>query len=391
MSKSIGSCSYFPQCRGCSLWDMSYQEQQGLKQRRLAALLSEKALPVPEIGFISLGERELRHRVDFTLQFDPARGRHIFGFYDQNKTLLQIETCLQLAPGLQEVYREFRSFHFYAGEIPLRKGSVRLRIGPAGHKGCWLDFANADLKALLDDGRLLNSLLAAGFEVEAGQKGKRVVRRGDGTLKLVEPRPGPWFETPGPDGERLPLHGLISDFTQPSWHTAAALVETVAGWLGEISAARNGRPVRILEFGPGLGQFTLNFLRVGFAVTACEVDLRAVAHLRENADRLGLGEKLRLLTGDFHRRSLEADNEGFDVAFVNPARSGLKGFTREITAGGADYLIYVSCFPESMAEDLQALSADYRLTQTRIADQFPQTEHFETLVFLERIRSESKS
>jgi len=47
-------------------------------------------------------------------------------------------------------------------------------------------------------------------------------------------------------------------------------------------------------------------------------------------------------------------------------------------------IIYVSCFPESLVEDLSELLVDYDLTKAFVVDQFPQTHHYEALVLLQR-------
>lgn len=48
-------------------------------------------------------------------------------------------------------------------------------------------------------------------------------------------------------------------------------------------------------------------------------------------------------------------------------------------------MIYLSCGPESLAEDLRRLTAGgYRLVSAQPYDMFPNTEHVETVVLLRR-------
>lgn len=372
-------CSYFPQCQGCKYWDISYAEQEILKIKDLNALFLQYGSSLPEIQFLSAGEHGLRRRVDFTLQYNSDKQKHSFGFYDQNKNLLHINKCLQLSPELQQAYEEFITFDFSYSGTTIKKGSVRLRVSPDGKKGCWLDFSNIEIKELLQDQTLLRGLLSAGYIVEIGQKGKRLSIVQD-QLKLTDPQPYPWFQTYGPDDDTpIPMKGLISDFTQPSWDTARLLVSTVADWLRSLPAEKS----EILEFGCGLGQFTLSFLRSGYRVTACEIDQSSADNMALSAKELNLDKNLTLQVADFHKKTL-SDSTKHSIAFVNPARSGLKGFTQQILECKSDYIIYVSCFPESMAEDIHKLKEFYKIEDIKIIDQFPQTRHYECAVLLQK-------
>ena len=368
----MNTCPYFPRCTGCSHRDLSYDDQRHLKVARLQNLFSEANVVAPEPEFISCGQQGLRHRMDFTIQFNEATDKFDFGFYDQDRGLLDISECRQLAPELQSVFAEFRAFKFFHGQAPLKKGSVRLRVGPGGIKGCWLDFSNLDIKEFLADQTLLLSLLHAGYFVEIGQKGKKLIQEGS-LLKLSDPSPQIWFATQG-----LAMLGLISDFTQPSWITGNALVAQVDTWLKGLDEESN-----ILEFGAGLGQFTLPFLKKGLHVRAFELSESAVSSLRASARLHQLEKHLSVFIGDFHRQ-VPAKAKA-DLAFVNPARSGLKNFNTALLETAPEKIIYVSCFPESMIEDAKVLSGKYKIESVKIIDQFPQTSHFESCMLLKKI------
>lgn len=371
-------CQYFPKCTGCNSWNDSNLQQKTNKLSYLQSLLKDNDLILkkrPE--FISCGEFGLRHRVDFTIEYNEKAKQHKVGFYDLDKNLINIERCLQLSPELQKIYSEFIQFKFFFADTPIKKGSVRLRTGPNGKKGCWLDFSNLDIKYLLEDQKLLNDILNAGFIVEIGQKGKKLNYH-NGLMKLGEPVADEWFKTTDYNNQGLILKSLISDFTQPSWISAEALVKVVLDYIHNIDTIKS-----VLEFGAGIGQFTLSFLAEGLSVDACEINESAIAQLYANAKTYGLEKKLRIHQGDYHKKP--APNNKFNLIFVNPGRAGLKNFTDEIITTQTDYLIYVSCFPESMANDLAKLAKHFELCNIKIVDQFPQTKHFETCAFLKRL------
>ena len=376
-------CTYSASCSGCSKWGTPYSDQITNKIRRLKGLLNEKDLIYePEIQFLSCGESGLRNRADFTLEFDEKTGRHIVGFYDVTKKLMQIDVCLQMNPELQKAYSEFIEFRFFHGIQPVRKGSVRLRVGPAGLKGCWLDFSNMDIKHLLEDQKVLIEILNKGFIVEVGQKGKQLVRENN-VLKLKDPVARNWMKTRDHNGRDLQLNCLISDFTQPSWLTGGAMVTQVLHWTSALK-----KVTHVLEFGPGIGQFTLGFLTAGYKIAAFEISKAASEQLAANAITHGLENNLQVNIGDFHRLQVKTEELRQQLIFVNPARSGLKNFTDEILKINPQHLIYVSCFPESMCDDLVKLKDSFRLRNIIIIDQFPQTEHFEVCLLLENYTKE---
>lgn len=365
------SCKFFQKCGGCDHWDQDYDMQKQNKVERLRQILNENAETFSEKDFISVGPYGLRHRFDFTVE--SLGETQSMGLYGENRQLIDLDHCLQLAPELQNIFSTFRTIAMRTTSHGLiRKASVRLRIGPNAQKGVWLDLANVDIKALLDDATYLNELLAKGFEVEIGQKGKKLIRR-DGVLKLGDPQALPWFRS-----KDFTLKSLISDFTQPSWLSGDALVDVVLNWVKELSIQT------AIEFGPGVGQFTLPLLQKNIQVQAFENNPKATEVLQQNAKAYSLEKNLQIFLGDFQNKNTTLTQK-FDLAFVNPPRSGLKNFVETVIATEAPYCIYISCFPESMQVDLDRLKqAGYHIQSAKIVDQFPQTSHFESCILLKR-------
>ena len=391
------TCRYFPDCRGCDNWLRTDEEQKKNKLDDLTQRLQLAHLPFEKINYTLIQSQQLRHRFDFTISLNPTTPDSpvtpIFqlGLYDRHRNIIDLEECLQLSPELQKIFSEFRTItqqmHWNNPQAPrIKKGSARLRVGPSGLKGLWLDFANQDIKNLLEDGLWIKQLIKAGFCLEIGQKGKSVQIM-EQQLKLAQPEIKTWFNTSNYLDEAQPIQGLISDFTQPSWLSGQALVRVINSWIKKIKTHQtistlNRKPVA-LEFGPGLGPFTLPLLSWGFSVHAYEFQQRLAQGLQHNARLNHLEQDLHLHVGDFQNQTLP---EAFpaEMILVNPPRSGLKQFTQSIIQRRARFCFYISCFPESMVEDLKPLTAaGYRIKELSIIDQFPKTNHYETCAFLE--------
>ena len=69
---------------------------------------------------------------------------------------------------------------------------------------------------------------------------------------------------------------------------------------------------------------------------------------------------------------------------VDPPRAGLDENTLELVAG-FDTIIYISCNPNTLAENLSTLSNTHSVKQFALFDQFPYTDHCECGMILQRL------
>ncbi len=184
-------------------------------------------------------------------------------------------------------------------------------------------------------------------------------------------------------GERLVASA--TSFIQGNALLHEALAEEV---LLQCTQRASGKaPARFVELYSGIGFFTLPLARRGLSGVAIEGDRVAVADLRRNLAKAGLGRRVGILTGRIERRGDLAKRFGeADLLLVDPPRTGLEGRVRDaIASAGPTRLVYVSCDPPTLARDLRILiAAGYSLESIRALDLFPQTPHVETVVRLER-------
>jgi 23S rRNA (uracil1939-C5)-methyltransferase len=80
----------------------------------------------------------------------------------------------------------------------------------------------------------------------------------------------------------------------------------------------------------------------------------------------------------------------FDLVLLDPPRSGGGPVLAHIAATGARRVLYVSCNPETLAQDARVLVTEhgYELAAAGAMDMFPQTTHIEAMALFER-REES--
>ncbi len=75
----------------------------------------------------------------------------------------------------------------------------------------------------------------------------------------------------------------------------------------------------------------------------------------------------------------------FDTVILDPPRRGLTDPVREaLRHAPVKRFIYVSCNPESLARDIEALQPVWRLISLQGVDMFPHTGHIEAVAVLDR-------
>jgi len=340
-----------PACNGCQLWSIPYSEQLESKKNDLKNKLNTHIA----IEVKTAGDRGHRTRFDFTVE------NQIIGLYSTEKQLIPLSTCWQLTPELKKAYDELKNRSF-----PFKKGSLRLRVSPENKWGLWLDLANIDIKQLLIEKNFLIEL-SKKFSIEIGQRKKTLDPNSFNSeqLKLTDPVPDTWFQA-----LNQPLYCAISSFTQPSWQTGDLLIQTVLEWI----APESLKTQSVYEYGCGIGPFTTQLLKAGATVYAFENDSFAIECLKLNTQ--SYSQRLRI--------NIESQ-DSIPVALVNPPRSGLATFTDILLKKNPEFIIYVSCFPETLQKDLMKLSNHYEMKKVTLVDQFPQTHHYEACVLLQRI------
>ena len=101
----------------------------------------------------------------------------------------------------------------------------------------------------------------------------------------------------------------------------------------------------------------------------------------------------RSATSSFHSADLYGDIElapwrrdQYDKALIDPPRSGALEVLDLLAESGARRLVYVSCYPSTLARDAERLvhGLGYRLVAAGAMDMFPHTAHLESMALFER-------
>lgn len=326
-----------------------------------------------EVQFRYTPISRVRDRADLVWE-DGRLG--LFGV-EGSSTIIDIASCPMMTDELERFLKDFRK----KAPPGVKKGSVRLRVSPSGERGVWLDFANVDVKSLLDDKEYLRWLSALAF-VEIGQRRKALVWREDlAQWKLTDPVLKPWFETYDKEGLPIPLYGPVGGFSQAGFASNRALV-TVASEMALSTGENNW-----LELFSGNGSFTLALASHGLQVEAFEIDDLALQGLALSlAEAPALRDRIRFSRADVYSQEKALPPFAGRGLLVDPPRSGLRQILDRLRIGDQpSFLLYVSCHSESFASDSRELMAlGYRVLNLAAVDQFPHSRHCEWVALFTR-------
>lgn len=361
-------CLYEKICSGCSWIEKPINEQIESKKQNFWTQWDQAHLPRPETSdFVLIDENGLRDRVDLVLD------NGLLSLYQKGtRSTFAMESCPAMSPELESWFKDFKKLN-----IPITRGSLRLRVSPTGERAVWLDFANEDIKFLFEEKTALLNLFSAAY-VEIGQRRKKLVNDGD-RLRLKDPEYHLWTETSAA-GNKIPLYSLVASFSQTGHRANQRLVQEIEKF-ANLSKAKTW-----VEFGAGTGNLTFPVSGGKRKVLALEYDELSLRGLEKTlASQTAFQSLITLGSGDYQKKK-RIDFSNFEGILVNPPRSGLVNFLDplnelEVNQRPKDF-IYMSCYQDSFLIDSKNLvSSGYKPKQITLIDQFPQTPHCEILSY----------
>ncbi|MBY5993993.1 tRNA (uridine(54)-C5)-methyltransferase TrmA [Ferrimonas balearica] len=196
--------------------------------------------------------------------------------------------------------------------------------------------------------------------------------------------------------EVLTVHGrpyhyrqIENSFTQPNGKVAEQMLE----WAVDVTRDSSGD---LLELYCGNGNFSVALAQNFRKVLATELAKPSVEAAQYNIAKNGVDNLtiLRMSAEDFtdaingvrafrRLKGIELGDYDCNTIFVDPPRSGLDPATEKMVQG-YDRILYISCNPDTLLENLNTLGQTHKITRLALFDQFPYTHHMEAGVLLER-------
>ena len=181
-----------------------------------------------------------------------------------------------------------------------------------------------------------------------------------------------------------------ASFTQPNAQVNQKMLAWASDCLANISDD-------LVELYCGNGNFTAVLAQHFNKVLATEISKVSVNSANTNfaANNIDNVTIARLSSEEFtqalnkeraFRRLAEVnlDSFNFSTIFVDPPRAGLDSGTEKLVTE-IDHILYISCNPQTLAENLKQITKTHRVVKAALFDQFPWTHHIESGVLLKRI------
>ena len=187
----------------------------------------------------------------------------------------------------------------------------------------------------------------------------------------------------------LTYQQVENSFTQPNAKVAEKMLE----WAVECTQGNQGD---LLELYCGNGNFSLALATNFKRVLATEIAKPSVESAQFNiaANNIDNVTIIRMSAEEF-TQAMQGEREfsrlkGIDLSsyqcntiFVDPPRAGLDDETVKMVQA-YDNILYISCNPDTLADNLAVLNQTHQITRFALFDQFPYTHHMESGVYLQR-------
>ena len=191
------------------------------------------------------------------------------------------------------------------------------------------------------------------------------------------------------DGKNYIYQQVENSFTQPN----AAVNEQMLLWAQQATQNDGGD---LIELYCGNGNFSIalaeNFERVlgteisKTSVRSAQINITKNAMTNIDIVRMSSEEFSQAMNGERQFRRLEGFDltaYNYDTVLVDPPRAGLDKDSIQLISR-FNKIIYISCNPETLKENLKQLVRTHTIDNFALFDQFPYTDHVETGVILTR-------
>ncbi len=357
-------CRYFGECGSCNNYVGGYEAQ---LERKISSI-KELFNPIYSGDFevFTSSHSRFRYRIEFKIYHDGGEISYAMGNASKDGHIL-IKACEIVHSRIYEL-------------MPKLLDAIRAR--GISHRLFGVDFlTNGDevLVSMLYHRKLDDSWIELAKEIESELGIKIIGRSRKQKIVLSEDF---IIQTIDIDGRNYRYKYIENSFTQPNIGVNRHMIE----WTLKNA---DGIGSDLLELYCGAGNFTLAFASKFDRVLATEVSKSSIVAARYNCEinnienidfiRLSAQELIEALDGvrEFNRlRDIDINSFNLKTIFVDPPRSGI-GYDGAIFASRFDNIIYISCNPLTLREDLDVLSKTHDIVSMAMFDQFAYTTHLE--------------
>ncbi|AKG74513.1 23S rRNA (uracil(1939)-C(5))-methyltransferase RlmD [Salinicoccus halodurans] len=382
------ACPHFELCGGCVWQHWSYKNQLEYKTDEVKRFLNHHGFDTSVVKNALGAENpwEYRNKMEFTFGRDGSLGMHELGNF---RKVIDLDTCLiagdEMVETMLEVSEWRKEFNLSGYDKDQHTGLLRNLMVRQSQKTDELMLAVFATES--PDGALQNAV--DNLIARITDKFKNVK-----SLMWMENRD--WADMAQSEKTHT-LYGrdYINDemygYKYRIWfdtffQTNPAQAEKLVDLAIEMADAK--KQERMIDLFCGVGTFSLPFAARVKELAGIEIVESSIESAKRNAGDNGIDNTFFLAKDA--RRGMDEVLETWgipDLLMLDPPRSGAGGkVMRRIGRLQTDRVVYVSCNPESFADDITWLREfGYELEQVQPVDLFPHTVHVEVVSILRRI------
>lgn len=371
-------CAFYDagRCRSCQWLEKPYPQQLSEKQSLLTQLLDER--PVGEwLPPVTSAPRAFRNKAKMVVSGSVERP--VFGMAARHGEPVDLCECPLYPASFASVFTVLKSFIARAGLTPYniarQRGELKfLLLTESTRGGMMLRFvlrSTRKLEPLRSALPWLQQQLPQLTVISANiQSVHMAILEGEREIILTSE------QMLAENFNQVPLYIRPQSFFQTNPQVAAALYATARDWVAQLPVSS------MWDLFCGVGGFGLHCATPDMQLTGIEISAEAIACAQQSAQQLGL-TRLRFAALD-STQFATAREQVPQLVLVNPPRRGIGvELCAYLSRMAPDYILYSSCNPASMAQDMDHL-AHYAVSRVQLFDMFPHTAHFEVLCLLTR-------
>ena len=378
-------CPHFGVCGGCSSQNLTYEKQLELLSDEVCELFEDKDIPMGMYLGVKGSENtwEYRNKMEFTFGDLEKGGELTLGMHMKGKSfgVLTVDNCMIVDEDFRKVLTltvdYFRKQNLPYYRVMKREGYLRhLVVRKASNTGelmvnlvttTQIDFDLSEYTEILKSQTYKGQLVSV-LHTENNSFSDAVVPEKVNILY------GRDYITE----ELLGLKFKISPFSffQTNSRGAESLYSIVRDFMG------NGDNKVVFDLYCGTGTIGQIAAPNAKKVIGLELIEEAVEAAKENAKLNGL-DNCEFIAGDV-AETIKQVKVKPDIIILDPPRSGVSPKALDyVIKFNAKEIIYVSCNPKTMVDNLETLlAAGYKVEKSKVKDMFPNTPHAETVVKL---------
>lgn len=328
-------CKYYLDCGGCSIGNYEYNKQLEFKKDKVKNIFS-KYLNVsinPDI----IPSRQYGYRNKITLRVDKKLGL----LENESNDIVNIDKCLLVSDRVNEIISLLNSYNISElDSVIIREFDNGIMVGLYGS-------INDEVITKLKE-----------YVISIYLNDKELYKKEDGYIIL--------------NGIKYLIS--LNSFFQVNTSNITNLYDLV------IKYGKFSKEDSVLDLYCGLGSISLYISKYCKSVLGIEINESSINDANKNM-KINNIINTKFICSDVAK--IIDENYHYDVVVVDPPRSGLDNYTKDVLKKiNCKRIVYVSCNPMTLVRDIRDMSDTYEFKDISLVDMFPNTHHIECVCLL---------